>query len=97
MIREGSRSEKRVVAWARQIVRESTAMSTATIPTVTAMEAQAEASLFLSDRLPDRISASAPYLDEAAQVWRVPIILAYPQLGVANLFEVGLRRSTIRF
>lgn len=58
-----------------------------TVPTVTAMEAQAEASLFLSDRLPDRISASAPSLDEAAQVWRVPVILAYPHLGV--LGQVG--------
>lgn len=57
-------------------------MVTATVPTVTAMEAQAEASLFLSDRLPDRISASAPSLDEAAHVWRVPVILAYPHLGV---------------
>lgn len=62
-------------------------MTTAIVPTVTAMEAQAEASLFLSDRLPDRISASAPCLDEAAQVWRVPVILAYPYIGV--LGQVG--------
>lgn len=51
------------------------------------MEAQAEASLFLSDHLPDRISASTPSLDEAALVWRVPVILAYPHLGV--LGQVG--------
>jgi hypothetical protein len=57
-------------------------MATMTIPTVTAMQAQAEASLFLSDRLPDRISASTPILDGDSQVWRVPVILAYPQLGV---------------
>ena len=57
------------------------------IPTVTAMEAQAEASLFLSDRLPDRLSASAPFLDEAAQSWHVPVILAYPHIGV--LGQVG--------
>ena len=63
------------------------AMATMTVPTVTAMQAQAEASLFLSDHLPDRISASAPSLDEAAQVWRVPLILAYPSLGV--LGQVG--------
>lgn len=61
------------------------AMSTMNVPTVTAMEAQAEASLFLSDRLPDRISASAP--DEAAWAWRVPVILAYPGLGV--LGQIG--------
>ena len=57
------------------------------VPTVTAMQAQAEASLFLSDRLPDRISASTPFLDEATQVWRVPVILAYPFVGV--LGQVG--------
>ena len=51
------------------------------------MEAQAEASLFLSDRLPDRISASTPSLDDGLQVWRVPVILAYPHLGV--LGQVG--------
>jgi hypothetical protein len=62
-------------------------MATAIVPTVTAVEAQAEASLFLSDRLPDRISASTPSLDEAAYLWRVPVILAYPHLGV--LGQVG--------
>jgi len=62
-------------------------MSILTLPTVTAIEAQAEASLFLSDRLPDRVSASVPSLDEAYHVWRVPVILAYPQLGV--LGQVG--------
>ena len=51
------------------------------------MQAQAEASLFLSDRLPDRISASTPSLDESAWVWRVPVILAYLFLGV--LGQVG--------
>jgi hypothetical protein len=51
------------------------------------MEAQAQASLFLSDHLPDRISASTPSFDEATAVWRVPIILAYPFLGV--LGKVG--------
>lgn len=56
-----------------------------TVPTVTALQAQAEASLFLSDRLSDRISASTPCFDEG--VWRVPVILAYPYLGV--LGKVG--------
>jgi hypothetical protein len=62
-------------------------MATMIVPSVTAMEAQAEASLFLSDRLPDRVSASTPVLDEGTQVWRVPVILAYPFLGV--LGQVG--------
>src|SRR5438094_1973231 len=73
-----------LVAW---LCDDQRAMATVTVPIVTAMEAQAEASLFLSDRLPDRISASAPSLDETAQVWRVPVILAYPGLGV--LGQVG--------
>lgn len=62
-------------------------MITLTAPIVTAMQAQAEASLFLSEHLPDRLSASTPQWDEAAQVWRVPVILAYPFLGA--LGQVG--------
>jgi hypothetical protein len=73
--------------WLRRVCENKHAMATATVPTVTAMEAQAEASLFLSDRLPDRISASEPALDEAAQAWHVPVILAYPHLGV--LGQIG--------
>jgi hypothetical protein len=72
-----------------------TKMATAAVPIVTAMEAQAEASLFLSDNLPDRISASNPILDENGQVWRVPAILAYPHLGVLGC--VGeIEVSTVR-
>ena len=45
------------------------------------MEAQAVANLFLSDHLPDRFLASGPTLDDAANVWRVPVLLAYPFIG----------------
>lgn len=62
-------------------------METITVSTVTAMEAQAAASHLLSNRLPDRISASTPILDEYSKIWRVPVILAYPILGV--LGQVG--------
>ena len=62
-------------------------MATMIIPAVTAMQAEAEASLFLSDRLPDRILASSPHLDETAQVWRVPVVLSYPLIGV--LGQIG--------
>jgi hypothetical protein len=62
-------------------------MATVIAPAITALQAQAEANLFLSDRLPDRITAGQPRLDEAAQVWRVPVILAYPFLGA--LGQVG--------
>ncbi len=51
------------------------------------MQAQAAAFRFLSDHLPDRIVISSPRLDENAHLWRVPVVLSYPQLGI--LGEVG--------
>jgi hypothetical protein len=40
---------------------------------ITALEAQAAASLFLSDNLPDRfLASSSPKFDGATNVWRVP-------------------------
>ena len=62
-------------------------MATALVPTITAMQAQAEAFGFLNDHLPDRIITGPPHLDEIDQVWRVPVVLSYPQLGI--LGEVG--------
>ena len=56
-------------------------MATNVAATITALEAQAAASLFLFDHLPDRFLASSPKLDGAAKVWRVPILLAYPFIG----------------
>jgi len=56
-------------------------MVTNVVATITALEAQAAASLFLSDNLGDRFLASGPKLDVAAKVWRVPILLAYPIIG----------------
>ena len=52
-----------------------------TIPKITALEAEAAASLFLSDRLPDRMTAGDPQLDAQAGVWRVPVLLSYPVIG----------------
>jgi hypothetical protein len=57
-------------------------MATITVPKVTALQAQAEANGFLLNNLPDRITADQPHLDAEAQVWRVPVILTYPLLGV---------------
>jgi len=51
------------------------------IPTLTALEAQAAANLFLLDNLPDRYLAVEPRLDPAAQVWRVAVVLTYPFIG----------------
>jgi hypothetical protein len=61
------------------------AMATTTAPTITALQAQAEANLFLSDHLPDRFMAGQPVLDLAAHVWRVPVLLAYPIIGPVGL------------
>ncbi|HMV82819.1 MAG TPA: hypothetical protein PKA34_06775 [Blastocatellia bacterium] len=54
---------------------------------LTAFEAQAAANLFLSDNLPDRFCADDPTLDNTANVWRVPVILAYPFIG--SIGQVG--------
>jgi len=56
-------------------------MVTNVAQTITALEAQAAASLFLSDHLPDRFLASSPKFDANANVWRVPVLLAYPIIG----------------
>ena len=57
------------------------------VPKITALEAEAAASLFLSDHLPDRITAGDPQLDSQAGVWHVPVLLAYPVIG--SVGEVG--------
>lgn len=54
---------------------------------ITALEAQAAANLFLSDNLPDRFCADDPALDRTANVWRVPVVLAYPFVG--SIGQVG--------
>jgi hypothetical protein len=54
---------------------------------ITALEAEAKASLFLSEHLPDRLSAGPPQLDADGNIWRVPVWLNYPVLG--SLGQVG--------
>jgi hypothetical protein len=56
-------------------------MATTIAPTITALQAQAAANLFLSNHLPDRFMAGPPSLDLPARVWRVPVLLAYPIIG----------------
>ena len=58
-----------------------------TVPKITALEAEAAASLFLGDHLPDRITVGDPQLDSQAGVWHVPVLLAYPVIG--SFGEVG--------
>ena len=62
-------------------------MSTKTAPTVTALEAQGAANLFLSDHLGDRFLAVRPQLNEGGDVWRVPVVLTYAVVGPVG--EVG--------
>jgi hypothetical protein len=52
---------------------------------ITALQAQALVNDFLSNSLPDRFTADqSEWVDDQ---WRVPVILAYPQLG--SLGAVG--------
>jgi hypothetical protein len=62
-------------------------MSTKTAPTVTALEAQGVANLFLSNHFGDRFLAVRPQFDEGVDVWRVPVVLTYAVIG--SVGEVG--------
>ena len=58
-----------------------------TVPKTTALEAQAATNGFLPDHLPHCLTAGHPTFDQAAQVWRVPVLLAYATIGYVG--EVG--------
>lgn len=58
-----------------------------TIPQVTAQQAQAAVNQFISDYLPDRFTADQAQLSVTGEVWQVPVILAYPNVG--SLGQVG--------
>ncbi|NJK64912.1 MAG: hypothetical protein HC921_21400 [Synechococcaceae cyanobacterium SM2_3_1] len=68
-------------------------MSNPTI-SVTALQAQAVASNFLLENLPDRFCAGQPRLDHSSSLWNVPVLLSYPTIGV--LGEVGEIRISLR-
>ena len=59
-------------------------MALSSAPQVTALQAQAAANLFLSDHLPDRFTADQPQLNALDHVWHVPVVLAYPGVGVVG-------------
>jgi hypothetical protein len=61
---------------------------------ITAMEAEATASLFLSERLPDRFTPGEPRFDADAEVWRVPVLLAYPVMPVGQAGEILVGASS---
>ena len=58
-----------------------------TVPKTTALEAQTATNGFLLDHLPHCFTAGHPTFDQAAQVWRVPVLLAYATIG--SIVEVG--------
>lgn len=62
-------------------------MITYTAPTVTALQAQATANLFLNDNLPDRFTCDQPQLCKDEDAWLVPVILCYPFVG--SIGQVG--------
>jgi hypothetical protein len=59
-------------------------MATYSAPQVTALQAQVTANLFLSDHLPDRVTADQPQRNALDHVWHVPVVLAYPGVGVVG-------------
>jgi len=64
-------------------------------PLITALQAQGLANNFLLEHLPDRITGDQPVWDAAMEVWRIPVILAYPQLGVLGVLgEVQVAANT---
>src|ERR1044071_7308357 len=69
------------------------AMATKAAPTVTPLEAQGAANLFLSDRLGDRFLAVRPQLDEGGDVWRVPVVLTYAVVGPVGAVGERMGRS----
>ena len=62
-------------------------MAVNVLPLVTAFEAEAKASAFLSEHLPDRFTAGDPVLRTQPESWRVPVLLSYPNIGPVG--EVG--------
>ncbi len=62
-------------------------MTTNTAPVITSLQAQGAASMFLSDHLPDRFTAGHPAFDHQANMWRVPVLLAYAVIG--SVGQVG--------
>jgi hypothetical protein len=70
-------------------------MATATVSTITALEAQAKANYFLLTQLGDRLVANDPVLDAGAGLWRVPVLLSYPFLGpLGNVGEILVSTTT---
>jgi hypothetical protein len=67
------------------------------IPKTTALQAQALVNAFLFDRLPDRFTADQPQWSNTNECWQVPVILAYPTIGVLGVVgEVNVAATNER-
>lgn len=58
-----------------------TSMIAQAVPKISALDAEAAASHFLFDHLPDRLTAGEPQFNARTGVWIVPVLLAYPRIG----------------
>ena len=61
---------------------------------VMAQDAVRIASGWLWEHLPDRFGPSDPTLDDRGQLWRVPVVLAYPGLTVGEVGEIVVDASS---
>jgi hypothetical protein len=66
---------------------DSSVMALEVTRKLTDLEAIAAADLFLSDHMPDDYCAGDPTYDDAAQLWRVAVLLTHPRAGLVG--EVG--------
>jgi hypothetical protein len=55
---------------------------------IMAQDAVRIASGWLWDHLPDRFGPADPMLDDQKQLWRVPVVLAYPGIVVGQVGEI---------
>jgi hypothetical protein len=76
-----------LVRTVRRCAKVIAVMVANTVPKTTALEAQAATNGFLLDHMPHCFTAGHPTFDQAAQVWRVPVLLAYATIG--SIGEVG--------
>ncbi len=74
---------------------KQTATTAQAVPKISAIDAEAAASHFLFDHLPDRLTAGQPRFDSQANVWIVPVLLAYPRIGpVGQAGEIVISGQT---
>jgi hypothetical protein len=84
-VRSGDRNLFLIQSLNKKALNRRSTMILQTIPKTTALQAQALVNAFLFDRLPDRFTADQPQWSKVNECWQVPVILAYPTLGVLGI------------